>query len=240
MPPIDLVLFDIDGTLLDTQDAGVVAYARAAKTVFGTPFSFENVPVHGRLDSENYADAVRRHLADTEPQEYEATFRNRYAAELEAIARDAGGFQPCIGIVECLEMLESRPEVELGLLTGNWAETGRLKIRHAGIDPNRFRCNAFADDGDHRNDLVPVARGAFHDVHGALPNRILVIGDTPRDIECAHAGGAIAVGVATGIHSAEELRAAGADLAVEDLTAGRAMFERLLDSASGAQPPEER
>ena len=240
MPPTELALFDIDGTLLDTQDAGVVAYARAANTVFGTPFSFENVPVHGRLDSENYADAVGRHLPDIDHREYEATFRNRYAAELEAIARDAGGFQPCIGVVECLAMLESRPEVELGLLTGNWAETGRLKIRHAGIDPNRFRCNAFADDGEHRNDLVPVARRAFQDVHGALPKRILVIGDTPRDIECAHAGGAIAVGVATGIHAAEQLRAAGADLVVEDLTVGRAAFGRLFGSTAGAEPPEGR
>lgn len=237
MTPNTLVLFDIDGTLLDTQDAGIVAYARAAETVFGTAFRFDGVPVHGRLDHENYADAVRRHLVDVDPHEYEATFRNRYATELERIARDAGGFRPCPGIVACLEALEARPEVELGLLTGNWAETGRLKIRHAGIDPNRFRCNAFADDGGHRDELVPVARLAFEAIHGRSPTRVLVVGDTPRDVACAHAGDAIAIAVATGVHSTEDLRAAGADLVVEDLAPTPSLLHRLLDD--GADPSGE-
>ena len=67
-------------------------------------------------------------------------------------------------------------------------------------------------------DLVPVAQRRFHAQFGHDPARIIVIGDTPRDIECAHAHGAIAVGVATGIHDAEALAAAGADLAINDLT----------------------
>ncbi len=217
MPPRTLVLFDIDATLLNTQDAGVVAYEMASVKVFGVAFSFVNVPLHGRLDSENYADAVRRHGLGVDHVEHADAFQSAYAIALEKVAEDRDGFEACPGIVSLLACLADLPEIQIGLLTGNWEKTGRFKIQAAGIDDTIFRCNAFADHGEHRDELVPVARHQFKSLHGTVPDRIIVIGDTPRDVQCAKAGQAEAVAVATGVFDAEALRVTGADLVVENL-----------------------
>lgn len=217
MRPSTLVLLDIDGTLLDTQDAGVVAYQRAGERLFGVSFSFDGVPLHGRLDHENYADAVRRHGLDIDHRAEQPAFQAAYAAALAEIAAEAGGFRPCADIDAFLAAMLADDAIELGLLTGNWEETGRLKIRHAGLDDALFRVNAFADHGDHRDDLVPVAVAVFESRHGRRPDRTVVVGDTPRDVQCALAGDAIALAVATGIHGIEILRDAGAHRVVETL-----------------------
>ncbi|RPG22051.1 MAG: HAD family hydrolase [Phycisphaera sp. TMED9] len=218
MTPRNLVLFDIDATLLDTQDAGVVAYEMAGVKVFGVAFSFTNVPLHGRLDSENYADAVRRHGLGVDHAEHVEAFQAAYATSLEKVAEDRGGFKACRGIVPLLEVLMERGEIQIGLLTGNWEHTGRFKIRAAGLDDSIFQCNAFADHGQHRDDLVPVARDRFESMHGTPPARVIVIGDTPRDVQCARAGHAESVAVATGVFDTDALRETGADVVVEDLS----------------------
>ena len=212
------MLFDIDATLLATQDAGVVAYEVAGSKVFGVRFSFVDVPLHGRLDSENYADAVRRHGLAIDPAEHVDAFRAAYATALEQVAKARGGFEACPGIEPLLGHLAGRPDVEVGLLTGNWEDTGRFTIRAANLDDAVFRCNAFADHGDHRDELVPVARSTFETMHGREPDRIVVIGDTPRDVRCAKAGGAESIAVATGVFDVEALRATEAELVVETLS----------------------
>jgi phosphoglycolate phosphatase len=227
MPPRTLVLFDIDATLLDTQDAGVVAYEMAGAKVFGVAFSFTNVPLHGRLDSENYADAVRRHGLGIDHAQHVDAFKSAYATALEKVAEDRGGFEACPGIVPLLEFLVGLPDVQVGLLTGNWEHTGRFKIQAAGLDDSIFGCNAFADHGEHRDELVPVARHHFQSRHGAAPRRIIVIGDTPRDVQCATAGNAESIAVATGVFDTDALEETGADLVVEDLLLTATLLEFL-------------
>ena len=136
---------------------------------------------------------------------------------MRRIGTNASGFSMPMGAREALGRIQSMADVEVGILTGNWEAPGRLKLELAQVDHERFSISAWAEDGVVRNDLVPVARARFREHHGAEPTRIIVIGDTPRDIQCAHAHDAIGVGVATGIHSVEELRNAGADLAIENL-----------------------
>lgn len=215
--PETLVLFDIDGTLLDTQDAGVEAYVRAGRGIFGIDFQFEGVPLHGRLDHENYADAVARHRPELEHLEHQAAFRRAYAEALATIADERDGFDSCPGVAEFVARLDADESFEVGLLTGNWEETGRFKIRRSGLDDRVYRCNAFADDGLHRDELVPVAHARFTARHGQPPRRVVVVGDTPRDVACALAGDAIPLAVATGIFSPAELEASGAQLTVESL-----------------------
>lgn len=216
--PSVLVLFDIDGTLLDTQEAGVVAYVHAGRAVLATEFSFEGVALQGKLDHENYREAVDRHCRGVDPAVHEDAFRAAYAEALGRIADERGGFPACPGMVDLLDALRSDHRFEIGLLTGNWEDTGRLKIRRAGLDDALFDCNAFADHGGHRDELVPVARARFEHRHGIEPGRVVVIGDTPRDIRCAIAGDAVPLGVATGIFEAERLREEGAALAVDTVS----------------------
>lgn len=231
--PFVLVLFDIDGTLLDTQEAGVVAYVHAGRAVLGAEFGFDGVPLQGKLDSENYADAVARHCEGVDPREHESAFRAAYAEALGRIADERGGFPPCPGMERLLEVLRLDHRFEIGLLTGNWEDTGRLKIRRAAIDDAIFECNAFADHGAHRDDLVPVARSRFEDRHGIEPGRIVVIGDTPRDIRCAIVGEAASLGVATGIFPAERLREEGASLAVDTVLDTEAIVSWLAGDGNG-------
>lgn len=231
--PRVLVLFDIDGTLLDTQEAGVLAYVHAGREVFAAEFSFVDIPLQGKLDHENYAEAVARHCEGVDHREHEARFRQAYGEALERIADERGGFPPCPGIDSLLERLHLDDRVEVGLLTGNWEDTGRLKIRRAGLDDSLFDCNAFADDGGHRDELVPVARSRFQSRHHHEPRRIVVIGDTPRDIRCALAGDATPLGVATGIFPVERLEAEGAALAVQTLQDTEAILSWIAGELSG-------
>lgn len=228
--PSILVLFDIDGTLLDTQNAGILAYEHAGREVHGVDFSFVDVPLHGRLDSENYADALVRHCPGVDAMAHEAAFRAAYADALDRIAREMGGFSPCPGVPTLIERLAADERFELGLLTGNWRSTGFLKIRRSGLDETVFDCNAFADDGDHRDDLVPVAQARFLDRYGCSPRRTVVVGDTPRDVACARAGGVHSLAVATGIFDVAALSEAGADLVVPTLEDREAVLAHLSDA----------
>ena len=216
--PATLVLFDLDGTLLDTQDAGIRGYEAAGKDALGVSFSFKNIPLHGKLDSQNYREAIQRHAPELDTEEHEAKFKVSYLHHIGRIGAERGGFTTPRGAREAIEELASKQDVEVGILTGNWQEPGRLKLELARIDHDSFAVCAWAEDGSTRNDLVPVARARFIDLHGSSPAQIIVIGDTPRDIECAHAHGALGVGVATGIHDTNALRQAGADLVLNDLT----------------------
>lgn len=230
-PGRTLVLFDIDGTLLDTQDAGVDAYVRAGRAVLGAEFRFEGVPLQGRLDHENYADAIARHCPGTSHQEHQSAFRLAYAGALEEIADEMGGFRPCPGVAGLVAALDADDRFEVGLLTGNWEETGRFKIRRSGLDDRIYGCNAFADDGDHRDELVPVARTRFLARHGRSPVKTVVVGDTPRDVACALAGEAIPLAVATGVFGRTDLMAAGAALAVSSLEDHDMLLEFLRPDA---------
>lgn len=233
-PPSLLVLFDLDGTLLDTQDAGIRAYEAAGNELFGIDFSYDDVPVHGRLDHENYRLGMTRHLPDLDPDEHEARFRTAYHRHLTGIGTASGGFDPLPGIPDLIEELAARADVELGVLTGNWEAPGRTKLELGSLSPDRFTTCVWAEDGAERNDLVPVAVERHASAHGARPMHVLVIGDTPRDVECAVVHGALAVAVATGVHDAESLTGIGARLVVSDLgdpASLRSLVDELASSA---------
>jgi phosphoglycolate phosphatase-like HAD superfamily hydrolase len=108
----------------------------------------------------------------------------------------------------------------LGLLTGNYPETGRLKIEAAGLNPEVFTINAWGCEGQRRRDLPPLAMQRYVQSNGGsiAAQRVVIVGDTPHDVDCARAHGCRSIGVATGAFCVEALREAGADLAVDDLS----------------------
>ena len=140
------------------------------------------------------------------------------------------------GIRELLPVLQSRDDVFLGLLTGNFEEAARIKLGHFDLW-DYFRCGAFGDDAADRNKLVPFAVDRARTCgFGSFDYAdVLVIGDTPHDVACAVAVGAQPVAVATGGFSVEQLRATGAPIVLEDLS-DTASFLALLES--GAREPQ--
>src|SRR4029079_15724715 len=107
------------------------------------------------------------------------------------------------GVAAALATIGGDASATLGLVTGNYARAVPLKLRAVGIDPAQFVVGAFGDDAPTRPELVRLAidrwraRGAHPD-----PARVVVIGDTPRDVDCARKNGCRSVAVATGWHAA--------------------------------------
>ncbi|HMN95714.1 MAG TPA: haloacid dehalogenase-like hydrolase [Phycisphaerales bacterium] len=213
-----LVLFDIDGTMLLTERAGVASMLEAGRELFGEHFSFEGVPVAGRLDILIWRDLARSNGVDDTPANHDR-FRARYGRALaDRLTRDPLA-RALPGVVPLLETLAREDGVALGLLTGNYPETGRMKIAAAGIDPDRFRIAAWGIDGESRRELPPVAMRRHEELLGrpVAPDRVVIIGDTPHDVDCARHHGCRAIGVGTGSFPADELARCGADLALSDL-----------------------
>ncbi len=108
--------------------------------------------------------------------------------------------------------------MHVGLLTGNFEPGARIKLGHFDLW-RRFRFGAFGDDHLDRRALVPVAiaRAREAGVPAVADGRVVVIGDTPLDVDCARAHGARAVAVATGPFNRAALEATGADVVVNTL-----------------------
>ena len=123
----------------------------------------------------------------------------------------SGDFEirPLDGVVDLLDALEAREDVVLGLLTGNVESGARVKLSAAGIDPDRFRVNAFGSDHEHRPELPAIAQRRASETLGIdiAGERVIVIGDTPADIECGRSLGAKAIAVASGHYTVEQLEA---------------------------------
>ncbi|MDP7029122.1 MAG: HAD hydrolase-like protein [Phycisphaerales bacterium] len=207
-----LLLFDIDGTLLKTGGAGVAAFAQAGQHLYGSAFSLDGIQLAGRLDRHILADALQ---ACGHPRCDHASFLDEYRRRLSA-GLDAGAWEsrPLPGARALVEMAHTHPDWTCGLLTGNWSETGTLKLQAAGFDLTHFVVRAWAGDGSDRPGLVRAALSRW----GGAGDDAVVIGDTPHDVHCGQAHGCRTIGVTTGPFGRAELEAAGADLVVDDLT----------------------
>lgn len=207
-----LVLFDIDGTLISSGRAGVRGMNRSFEREFGVAGALDTVTVAGRTDRAIVTEILTRagHVADDAAI---ARVRDAYCTDLPvALAEPTTrpmGILP--GVVPLLDHLATRADVVIGLLTGNFVRGAEIKLGHFGLW-TRFRFGAFGDHHANRRDLVPVAVDAA--VAAGHPrvdlSRVIVIGDTPLDVDCAHAHGARAIAVATGPFSHADLVATGA------------------------------
>lgn len=228
-----LTLFDVDGTLLLSGGAATRAMDRAFEEVFGIAGAFAGIPMPGRTDPLIVSDAVEKWGLGDRVGEMDA-FRERYFTHLaEELERPNPRKRVMPGIRELLDALAARPSVVLGLLTGNYFEAARLKLKHFGLW-GYFVCGAYGDEAPTREALVPLARERALKARGGnlRGNQIFVIGDTPRDVACARSFGAVAVAVATGGYSPDALAAAGSDLLYESF-ADPAPFLEVIDRRTG-------
>jgi phosphoglycolate phosphatase len=214
-----LVLFDVDGTLLLTGGAGMRAMKAAAAALFGETFRWDGIVVAGHLDPLIFAEAAALNRLDDAPSHHEA-FRRRYLEVLpNELARHPERVRAMPGIRESLDELRADGVATLGLLTGNYAEAIPLKLSAIGLDPAWFEITAFGEEAATRRDLTALALAKYAERVGAPvdPHRVVIVGDTPRDVDCAHAHGCFAFAVATGGYDARALAEAGADLVVSNL-----------------------
>ncbi|MCU1385009.1 MAG: phosphoglycolate phosphatase [Acidobacteria bacterium] len=192
----------------------------AFEEVFAIANAFVGIPMAGRTDAWILNDAVvAHHIPQDSPDliRFREAYLRHLAVELEKPGTARKGIMPGVGPL--LDALAPRPDVFLALLTGNYETGARLKLQYFDLW-KYFACGAFGDDAPHRNVLVPKALAAVRACGGptfAAANAI-VIGDTPLDVGCAIHAGARSIGVATGSHSVDELRAAGADVVLTDLS----------------------
>ncbi len=226
-----LILFDIDGTLVLTGRAGLRAMNRACADIVGHDNALDGVEFAGRTDWSILRDVMRNHDKPMDRPLLDRLNR-RYVAHLaEEIQLPGKGIKDVMpGIRELLDALRQRDDVALGLLTGNFIDGARIKLEYFDLW-KYFPCGAFGGDSADRNDLVPVAirRAREAGMADVEPARVIVVGDTPNDVECARVVGAMPVAVATGSYSVAQLRETGADVVFKDL-ADTAAFLKLLDN----------
>jgi phosphoglycolate phosphatase len=228
------LLFDIDGTLMDSGGAGVRSLNLAFEEMFSVRDAFRTVSMAGKTDPQILREALALHDIQSSngivPEFYRAYLRNL----TEQIGKGKGHVKP--GMREALEILRDCREFILGLLTGNIEGGAAIKLDHFGLC-SYFVTGAFGSDAEDRNSLLPVAVDKLSRATSiSVPFAdCVVIGDTPRDVDCARPYGAFSIAVATGPYSSEALSAAGADVVFEDLSDTEAFLSVLQKTAADGQ-----
>ncbi|HEY3382697.1 MAG TPA: HAD family hydrolase [Vicinamibacterales bacterium] len=214
-----LVLFDIDGTLIFTGGAGGRAFSRAFTDVCHVENGFDGIPLRGRTDAVILADALAKSGIE-QSRELIDRFRSTYIQRLsEELARLPVSSCVLPGVVELLGALARRPRTTTALLTGNYPATAKLKLDHSRLW-GWFGTGAFGDDAPDRNGLVAVAlaRARERGMPDLPPSAVVVVGDTPLDVACGRVNGTRTLAVATGGYDVATLEAAGPDAALQDLS----------------------
>jgi phosphoglycolate phosphatase len=222
------VLWDIDGTLVDSAGLGRDAFLEAFERVTGAQPD-QLVPFAGRTDMEIALD-----LLETAGIDHSEQLLNRFERALAAAMAERAGLvrergRPLPGVREALERLGREPGVTQSLLTGNIEANAELKLAAFGLHTLvDLEIGAYGSDHRQRGELVAVARRKALELRGSAfaPDDVVLVGDTPLDVAAAIEGGARAVGVATGPYEPADLRHAGADAVLPDLSD--------LDSVLGA------
>jgi len=226
---IKAILFDIDGTLLKCFGAGKKALVRACREVFGTVGMMQYVDFQGKTDPLILRESLSTMgFDDVDIERNTDALKERYFRHLAKYMSDSSSvLMPGVG--ELLDALSRTESVLLGLLTGNFRESARIKLGH--FDLNRFfPFGVFGDDATYRNDMPPIAKRILNDDFGLdIPfGDIVIIGDTVYDIECAKRSGAVAVAVGTGWADRESLIARGPDFFFEDLADPGPVIDAIL------------
>jgi phosphoglycolate phosphatase-like HAD superfamily hydrolase len=224
-----LVLFDIDGTLVLTGRAGMRGMNRAFEEVHGVTDALRDVPIAGRTDRSIVCNAFEKMGKPVTPALI-AELRDAYCRYLPLeLARDTEHPREVLpGVETALAALATRPHVGVGLLTGNFIAGAEIKLGYFDLW-RRFGFGAFGDEHLERRDLVPVATAAARraGLPDVAPARVVVIGDTPLDVDCAHASGGLAIAVATGPYTLDVLSQTGAEVVVPDLSQWDDIWRRL-------------
>lgn len=212
-----LILFDIDGTLMDSGMAGTRALDYAFRDLYGIEGAFKSIPMAGMTDSWIVSQAMKKHNIPSGNPEMERVM----SAYLSHLSREIDNPMKHLkpGIREILQSLGQRDDLVLGLLTGNFEQGAGIKLKSFGIE-GYFRLGAYGSDHAERVELLPFAVKRFRASFGSEVRYedCVIIGDTPMDVACSKPHGAKAVAVATGPYEIAELKKTPADLVIPDFS----------------------
>jgi phosphoglycolate phosphatase len=207
-PP--LVLFDVDGTLITSGGAGARAWAYAFDRLYGVAADIDSHSQAGETDPAvaraTFTVSVGRSPTNEELARLFAVYLRRLADEVAT----SDGYRVLHGVESLLDPLSDR--TMLGIVSGAMEGAARVKLERGGL--NRFFVfGGYGSDSPDRSELTRIAIEKASVLHGRDLERrsVLVVGDTPRDVDAAHATGCVCVAVASGRYGVDELRAAGAD-----------------------------
>lgn len=228
---MQLVLFDIDGTILHSGGAGRRAISRALTEVFGSAGP-EDHRFDGKTDPQIVRELMRRAgHGDEHIDDRMDALLERYVGYLEEELHDPQhGARVYPGVRELLDALHRRDDVMLGLLTGNLVSGAHAKLRAVDIDPDLFHVGAYGSDHEDRPRLPAIAQRRAREHLGlhVAGGDVVVIGDTPADVECGRDIGARAIAVATGHYSVEDLAAHEPAAVFADLRDTQAVVTAIL------------
>ena len=213
-----ILLFDIDGTLIDSGGAGKMAMETAIHSELGLGIPTVRIPYAGRTDRAIIADLLRHHNVEASAANIDRILK-AYLGHLPHCLTQRQG-QTLPGVRALLESLQGRSDVLLGLLTGNVEAGATNKLAYFGLD-HFFQCGGFADEWIERNDVAQAARRCAEKHLGRPIDETItlwVIGDTPHDVTCGRVIGARVLAVATGTHSVDQLQSSQPDHVFADLT----------------------
>ena len=229
---MQLVLWDIDGTLVDTAGHGAVAFDDAFEALFGRRPE-GRVPMAGRTDHEialsileaGRVDGGEDHLPDMW-RELESALNDKR----DAIRADGRALP---GVEAVLEALSRRDDVLQSLLTGNIEANAATKLGAFGLERwLDLEIGGYGSDYGVRSELVQVALDRARERRGVdlTPADVVLVGDTPLDVAAGHAAGARVVAVASGYSNEDDLRAASPDVVLEDLSDTHSAVEAILSA----------
>ena len=216
-----LVLFDIDGTLLISRGIGRQAKRQAMLECFGRTGDLDNHVFGGKTDWRIVAELLAPYGVTSEDvgramPAYESVMARHMRAIIGGYKADA-----LPHAMELVAALRERAETLVGLVTGNTSKTAAIKLEMAGFDPAWFAVGAFGNESAERDDLTRLAlqRAREHAGWAINGGDVVVIGDTPADVQAARAIDAIAVAVCTGYVSRDQLVRSDPDFLLADLSA---------------------
>ena len=224
-----VLLFDIDGTLLDPAGEGRVCLRRALDDVFSVTGAVDTYDMAGKTDWQIVTDVMSAAGLDAETitASLPAVFA-AYARHVE-IAAPSFNMRALPGVLDLVSQLSADPRFILGLVTGNVREAVPHKLQAVGLDPGVFTFGAFGSEHIDRNQLPTLALYRLEQQLGAPvpPETALVIGDTPHDIACARHSGLRVLCIATGTYPRHALAPHNPDYLLEDLADTKGVIEIL-------------
>lgn len=231
-----VILFDVDGTLISSGGAGRKALVRSFERLYDRADACEHFSFAGMTDRAIFREGLRTIGAEGTESEIDRLLED-YLANLADEVAEAEVYDVHPGVIDALEALVDLPHVALGLGTGNVEAGARTKIERMGLN-GYFDFGGFGCDAEPRAGLIAAGalRGAERLGRPLSECRLLIVGDTPKDIIAAHDNGGVCIAVATGGASYEALIDAGGDLVCHDLTDPRALSALTWDGiASGPE-----